>query len=164
MIAPSSAERASPSRSFAARFGSAPHSAIALLGRVSIAAVFWQSGQTKVQGLQIDLVRGRYEFGWPRWADSTLELFREEYRLPVVAPETAAVLATAAEHLFPILIVVGLATRLSALVLLAMTAVIQVFVYPAAYPTHGVWATVLLLLVWGGAGRLSLDHLIARRA
>jgi putative oxidoreductase len=69
-----------------------------------------------------------------------------------------------AEHLFPVLILVGLATRLSAAALLVMTLTIQVFVYPGAYPTHGVWAAVLLYLMKQGAGPISLDHLIGRRA
>jgi putative oxidoreductase len=140
-----------------------PHSLIALLARFSIAAVFWKSGQTKVEGFAIDLVEGRFELGWPRLADSAVALFRDEYKVPLVPPETAALLATFAEHVFPLLILIGLATRLSALGLLLMTAVIQTFVYPDAYPTHGVWATVLLYLMARGAGVVSLDHLIARR-
>ncbi|MBM3557825.1 MAG: DoxX family protein, partial [Alphaproteobacteria bacterium] len=141
-----------------------PEGLIALVGRISIAAVFWKSGQTKIQGLAIDLVEGRFEFGVPRFADSTVELFRDEYRLPLISPDFAAALATLGEHLFPILILLGLATRVSALALLFMTLVIQVFVYPGAYPIHGVWAAVLLFLMKFGAGTLSLDHWIARRA
>lgn len=140
-----------------------PHWLIALLGRVSIAAVFWKSGQTKVQGFAIDLLDGRVELGLPRFADGTLDLFREEYRLPLLPPEWAALMATVAEHVFPILLLLGLATRLSALALLGMTIVIQVFVYPGAYPLHGVWATVLLYLMARGGGALSFDHLLARR-
>lgn len=139
-----------------------PHGLIALLGRFSIAAVFWKSGQTKVEGLAIDLIEGMFQIGWPRLSDSALALFREEYRLPLIPPELAAPLAAFAEHLFPILLLVGLATRFSALALLGMTAVIQIFVYPAAYPTHGTWAAVLLYLVARGPGALSLDHAIAR--
>lgn len=144
-------------------FGCIPHSLIALLGRFSIAAVFWQSGQTKIEGLAVNLLTGEFSLGWPRLAGSTVFLFREEYQLPLVAPETAAVLAATAEHLFPVLILLGLATRLSALALLIMTAVIQLLVYPGAYATHGVWAAVLLYLMVQGAGRLSLDQLIRRR-
>jgi putative oxidoreductase len=142
-------------------FAAIPHALIALLARFSIAAVFWKSGQTKVQGFQIDPIAGIYEFGWPRFADSTVLLFTEEYKLPILPPELAALLATIAEHVFPVLILIGLATRLSAFALLAMTAVIQIFVYPAAYPTHGVWAAVLLMLMWRGAGAFSVDHLLA---
>ena len=140
-----------------------PHSLIALVARFSIAAVFWKSGQTKIQGLAIDIVNGSFELGWPRLSDSAVDLFRDEYKVPLLAPETAAVLAAVSEHMLPLLILLGLATRLSALGLLAMTAVIQLFVYPDAYPTHGVWAAVLLLLMARGAGVLSVDHLIARR-
>lgn len=140
-----------------------PHSVIALLGRFSIAAVFWKSGQTKVEGFAVDFVEGTWSLGWPRLADSTIDLFRYEYNLPFIPPEIAAPLAAFAEHLFPILLLVGLATRFSALVLLIMTAVIQVFVYPDAYPTHGVWATVLLYLIARGPGVIAIDHWVARR-
>ncbi|MFN4021525.1 DoxX family protein [Hydrogenophilus thermoluteolus] len=140
-----------------------PHSVIALLGRFSIAAVFWKSGQTKVEGFAVDLVEGTWSLGWPRFADSTIDLFRYEYNLPFIPPEIAAPLAAFAEHLFPILLLVGLATRFSALALLIMTAVIQIFVYPDAYPTHGVWATVLLYLIARGPGVIAIDHWVARR-
>lgn len=143
--------------------GAIPDSLIAALGRFSIAAVFWKSGQTKVQGFAIDIVNGEFTFGMPRLSDSVVELFRSEYRLPLVPPELAAPLAAFAEHLFPLLILIGLATRFSALALLVMTLTIQLLVYPDAYPTHGVWATVLLFLVAKGPGVLSLDHCIARR-
>jgi len=140
-----------------------PESLIALLGRFSIAAIFWKSGQTKIEGLAIDFISGEFQLGIPRLANSTLYLFREEYRLPLISPELAAHLAAFAEHLFPILLLLGLATRFSALALLCMTLVIQIFVYPDAYPTHGVWATVLLYLMARGPGKLSLDHWIASR-
>lgn len=140
-----------------------PHSLVALLGRFSIAAVFWKSGQTKVEGFAVDLVEGQFAFGIPRLADSAVALFRDEYRLPVVSPELAAVLAAVAEHALPVLLLFGLATRFSALGLLVMTAVIQVLVYPGAWPTHGVWAAVLLYLVANGPGVVSIDALVARR-
>ena len=140
-----------------------PDSLIALLGRFSIAAVFWKSGQTKVQGFAIDIVGGEFQFGMPRLSDSVVDLFRDEYRLPLVPPEIAAPLAAFAEHLFPLLILIGLATRFSALALLVMTATIQLLVYPDAYPTHGVWAAVLLFLIARGPGAVSVDRLIARR-
>jgi putative oxidoreductase len=140
-----------------------PHSLVALLGRFSIAAVFWKSGQTKVEGFAVDVVEGQFAFGMPRLADSAVALFRDEYRLPLVSPELAAVLAAVAEHALPALLLVGLATRFSALGLLVMTAVIQVLVYPGAWPTHGVWAAVLLYLVANGPGAVSVDALIARR-
>jgi putative oxidoreductase len=134
---------------------------LALLARVSMAGVFWRSGQTKVEGLQIDLVDGRFTLAWPRLAPQALDLFRDEYRLPLLAPELAAMLATWAEHLLPLALLLGLATRLSALGLLAMTAVIQLLVYPSAWPTHGAWAAALLLLVLRGPGAWSLDRWVA---
>lgn len=136
---------------------------IALLARWSIAAIFWKSGQTKIQGFSLDIVSGTFQLGWPQLSDSAVYLFRDEYRLPLLSPELGAMLAAFGEHLFPVLLLLGLATRFSALALLGMTAVIQVFVYPEAYPTHGVWAAVLLFLIARGPGPLALDALIARR-
>lgn len=146
-----------------ALLGRIPDSLIALLGRFAIAGIFWKSGQTKIQGLAIDIVSGDFSLGFPRLSDSALALFRDEYKLPLLPPELAAPLAAFAEHLFPLLILVGLATRFSALALLGMTATIQFLVYPDAWPTHGVWATVLLFLAAKGPGAFSLDHLVARR-
>lgn len=140
-----------------------PHSLIAFIARFSIAAVFWKSGQTKVEGLAIDLIDGTFQLGIPRLADSTIPLFQSEYHVPLLSPELAAYLAAFAEHFFPILILIGFATRFSALALLGMTLTIQLFVYPDAYPTHGTWAAVLLYLMARGPGKLSIDHLIARR-
>lgn len=142
--------------------GCIPDSLIAALGRFSIAAVFWKSGQTKVEGFAIDIVSGEYHFGVPHLTESALELFKSEYNVPLLSPEFAAPMAAFNEHFFPILILLGLATRFSALALLGMTAVIQIFVYPDAYPTHGVWAAVLLYLIAKGPGKISVDHLIAR--
>jgi len=143
--------------------GAVPDSLIAALGRFSIAAVFWKSGQTKVQGFAIDIVGGEFTLGVPQLSDSVIELFRDEYKLPLIAPEIAAPMAAFAEHLFPLLILIGLATRFSALALLVMTLTIQLLVYPDAWPTHGLWATVLIFLIARGPGILSLDHLISRR-
>ncbi|MDM8351107.1 DoxX family membrane protein [Pseudomonas sp. sp1636] len=140
-----------------------PYSLVALLARFSIAATFWKSGQTKIEGLAIDLVSGTFEFGLPQLSASAIPLFEEEYRLPLLPAELAAYLAAFSEHLFPLLILLGLASRFSALALLGMTLVIQLFVYPGAYPTHGLWAAVLLLLAAKGPGILAIDHLIARR-
>lgn len=126
-----------------------PYWFVGLVTRVSIAGVFWQSGQTKVDGFRV--------------TDSAIELFRSEYQLPVIDPAIGAHLAAFAEHFFPVLLVLGLATRFSALALFGMTLVIQIFVYPDAWPTHGTWAACLLLLMTRGAGLISLDHLIARR-
>lgn len=140
-----------------------PQSLIALLGRFSIAAVFWKSGQTKLDGFSVDLFDWHWQLGWPHLSASALTLFREEYRLPLIAPDLAAPMAAVAEHVFPLLLLIGLATRLSALALLGMTLVIEVFVYPDAYATHGTWAAVLLYLIATGPGKLSVDHWIARR-
>ena len=140
-----------------------PHSLIAFIARFSIAAVFWKSGQTKVEGLAIDLIDGTFQFGVPRLADSTIPLFQSEYHLPLLSPELAAHLAAFAEHFFAVLILIGFATRFSALALLGMTLTIQLFVYPDAYPTHGTWAAVLLYLMTTGPGKLSIDHLIVKR-
>lgn len=124
-----------------------PHDLLALVDRVAIGAIFWLSGRTKVDG-------------WLHVTDGAIELFRTEYRLPLLPPEIAAHLAAYAEHAFPILLVLGLFTRFAALALLGMTAVIQVFVYPDAWPTHLSWAGLLLYLVGRGGGRLSLDRLL----
>jgi len=126
------------------------HDALALATRVGVAAIFFYSGRTKVEGLLT-------------LTDSAYELFRTEYKLPFVPPEIAAHLAAYSEHLFPLLLVLGLFTRLSALALLGMTLVIQVFVYPDAWPTHLSWAALLLYLVGRGGGRLSLDQAMGVR-
>jgi putative oxidoreductase len=121
------------------------HDLIALAARFAIAGIFFLSGRTKVEG-------------WLAVTDEAVALFREEYRLPVIPPEIAAHLAAYAEHLFPILLVLGLFTRGAALALLGMTAVIQLFVYPDAWPTHLSWAALLLYLAGRGAGRVSMDR------
>lgn len=128
-------------------FEGIPHDVIAILARVIVGLVFWLSGRTKVDGFALK--------------SSTFFLFENEYKVPLIPPDIAAYLATAAEHVFPVLLWVGLATRLSATALLIMTLVIQIFVYPNAYVTHGLWAIGLLYLMKYGPGRLSLDHLIA---
>jgi putative oxidoreductase len=161
--APSASPLAAVVRSLVVLFSRIPHSLIAFVGRFSIAAVFWNSGQTKVEGLAINLVSGEFELGWPRLSDSAVALFADEYQLPLLAPTIAAPLAALAEHVLPILLLLGLATRLSAFGLLAMTLVIQLFVYPGAYSTHGTWAAVLLYLMARGPGVLSIDHWLARR-
>lgn len=117
-----------------------------LVARLGIAAIFFMSGRTKVEG-------------WLTLTDSTFELFRSEYNLPFMDPVVAAHVATYAEHLFPILLVLGLFTRVAALALLGMTLVIEVFVYPDAWSTHLSWAGLLLPLIAHGAGALSLDRL-----
>ena len=118
---------------------------VLLASRIGIGAVFFQSGRTKVEGLL-------------SVTDGAVGLFRDEYRLPLVDPALAAHAAAYAEHLLPLLLVLGLGTRFAALGLLAMTLVIQVFVYPDAWPTHLSWAAPLLLLAGRGGGLFSLDR------
>ena len=126
------------------------HDLLALAARFGVGAVFFYSARTKVEGLL-------------SVTDSAVELFREECKLPLVPPELAAHAAAYAEHLFPLLLFLGLATRASALALLGMTTVIQVLVYPSAWPTHLTWAAGLLYLAGRGAGRLSVDRAIGLR-
>ena len=140
-----------------------PNALIALAARVGIGATFWLSGQTKIEGLVLDPVGLQAQFGWPRVSEGALELFRTEYALPLIPPELAAPLAAFSEHLFPLMLLLGFGTRYAALGLLGMTAVIEIFVYPDAWPTHAVWAACLLYLVARGGGAISLDHLLARR-
>lgn len=146
-----------------ATFERIPHSLIAFIARFSIAAVFWLSGQTKIDGFVANFVSGDFVIGWPHINESALQLFQYEYNLPLIPPALAAPIAAMAEHVFPLLILFGLATRFSALALLGMTLVIQFFVYPGAYATHGTWAAILLYLMARGPGVFSIDHLIARR-
>lgn len=143
--------------------GQLPNTLLAFIARFSIAAVFWKSGQTKIEGLAIDIVSGTFTLGVPRLSDNAVFLFKEEYKLPILPPALGAALAALGEHILPILILLGLATRLSALGLLGMTMVIQLFVYPDAYATHGTWAAVLLYLMAHGPGKLSIDAWIASR-
>lgn len=139
-----------------------PHSLLALLGRFALAALFWKAGQTKVANFALDPFAGTWQIGWPRLADFAVELFASEYQLPFIAPAVAALLAATAEHVLALLLLLGLATRFAALGLLSMTLVIQLLVYPDAYPTHATWAAVLLYLLARGPGVFSLDHLLAR--
>lgn len=143
-------------------FARLPYAPLALLARVAIAAVFWKSGQTKVEGFAIDLVEGSFQLGWPRLSDTAVALFRDEYRLPLLPPELGALLAALGEHVLPVLLLAGLGTRFAAAGLLAMTAVIQLLVYPGAWPTHFTWAALLLMLMSQGPGAWSLDALLVR--
>lgn len=124
-----------------------PESLIALLLRVGIAVPFFLSGRTKVDGLMT-------------LSPSTEYLFAEEYRVPLLPPDLAAHLATYAEHLLPVMLVLGLLTRISALGLIAMTLVIQLFVVPTGWPTHLLWAGPLVYLLARGPGGWSLDRLL----
>ena len=123
------------------------HGMLALIARSAIASIFFLSGRAKVDGVLTI-------------SDGTYALFREEYKVPLLPPEFAAHMAAYAEHLFPVLLVLGLFTRLSALALLGMTVVIQIFVYPDAWPTHLSWAALMLYLIGRGAGPVSLDQVV----
>lgn len=123
-----------------------PTDLVQLAARVFVGVTFWLSARTKVEGLSIK--------------PSTFYLFEHEYALPLIPPDWAAVLATLGEHAFSVLIIAGLCTRLSAAGLLAMTAVIQIFVYPEAWVLHGTWGASLLAVLAYGPGRLSVDRLL----
>jgi len=128
---------------------SIPYSAVALVSRFALASVFWRSAQTKVNGFSI--------------REETFFLFREEYKVPLIPPDLAAYLATIGEHVFSVLLVVGLASRLSALGLFGMTMVIQLFVFPDGWPEHILWVALQLVIVARGPGAVSLDHLVWTR-
>ncbi|OTP66400.1 MULTISPECIES: DoxX family protein [Burkholderiaceae] len=121
------------------------HSLLAFIARFAIAAIFFMSGRTKVSGI-LTITPGTYE------------LFRTEYKIPIIPPEIAAHISAYSEHFFPILLVLGVFTRLSAFALLGMTTVIEVFVYPDAWPTHLSWAGLMLYLIARGGGTCSLDN------
>jgi len=123
-----------------------PYSALAVPLRLAVATVFWNSAMTKLDD----------------W-NAAVTLFAEEYKVPLLPPEVAAYIAVSVELSMPVLLVLGLLTRAAALVLLGMTTVIEVFVYPQAWPTHIQWAGMLLVLLCRGPGALSLDHLLWRR-
>jgi putative oxidoreductase len=119
---------------------------LALPLRFAVATVFWNSAMTKLAN----------------W-DTTLSLFADEYQLPLLPPEIAAYMATTVELATSILLVLGLLTRPAAFVLLGMTTVIEIFVYPQAWPTHIQWAAMLFVLLCRGPGALSIDHLLRKR-
>lgn len=123
-----------------------PYALLALPLRLAVATVFWNSAMTKLAN----------------W-DTALALFSDEYKLPLLPPDLAAHLAVSVELSTPVLLVLGLFTRPAALVLLGMTTVIEVFVYPQAWPTHIQWAAMLLLLLCRGAGTWSVDHWLRQR-
>lgn len=122
-----------------------PEWLIALICRLGAAGVFFMSGRTKVDGFLTI-------------TDSTYYLFESEYKLPLLSPVLAAHVATYAEHLFSVLLVLGLLTRISAGAFLVMTLTIQLFVYPDAWPTHLSWAGFLVYLIARGGGTMSLDR------
>jgi len=122
-----------------------PYSVLAVPLRLGVAWIFWSSAQVKL-------------INWVR----TIQFFTDEYRVPILPPEIAASMALAIEITCPILLVLGLFTRFAVIVLMAMTAVIQIFVYPEAWPTHLQWFAMMLVLLCRGAGTLSADHLLWR--
>lgn len=126
-----------------------PQSFISLFARVVVGLVFLKSGLTKIDGFHI--------------SDSAIFLFQEEYKLPFVNPWVAAHLATFNELVMSSLLIVGLGSRFAALVLLGMTLVIEIFVYPEAYVMHGLWAVALLTVIARGPGAVSIDHLVGTR-
>ena len=123
-----------------------PYALLAIPLRVAAAAVFWNSAMAKLAN----------------W-DTTISLFTDDYKVPILPPEVAAYMTTTIELTTPVLLVLGLFTRPTALILLGITTVIEVFVYPQAWPTHIQWAAMLLILLSRGAGELSIDHLLWRR-
>lgn len=123
-----------------------PYALLAIPLRIAVATVFWNSAITKLAN----------------W-ETALALFRDEYRLPLLPPELAAYMAVSIELTTPVLLILGLATRPVAFVLLGMTTVIEIFVYPQAWPTHIQWAAILLVLLCRGAGPLSVDHWLRKR-
>ena len=123
-----------------------PYSAVALASRFALASVFWRSAQTKVNGFSI--------------REETFFLFRDEYKVPLLPPDFAAYLATIGEHVFSVLLLVGLASRLSALGLFSMTMVIQLFVFPDGWPEHILWVALQLLIFARGPGVVAVDHLV----
>lgn len=149
MTAATSSARSVPNpiRRLFERIEAIPEGVLVLMARIALAGFFFRSGLTKISGFSI--------------APSTYALFAEDYRVPLLPPEAAAWLATGAELLCPVLLVIGLGTRPAALVLLGMTATIQLFVYPASWPDHLLWATGLLLILARGPGPFALDHRLA---
>ena len=131
---------------FNSAFDRIPHDLIAIIARIGVGTTFFRSGLTKIDGFGL--------------AQSTFYLFENEYKLPLISPQMAAYMGTAVELTMPLLLWSGLLTRFAALALLVMTLVIEIFVYPNAFDTHGVWAVSLLYLLKYGPGRFSIDHFI----
>ncbi len=128
---------------------------VILLVRITLAGIFWRSGRTKIEdGSLLTL------------SENTLYQFDDApfNNVPLLSPDLAAHLTLYAEHLFPVLLVIGLFTRMSALALLGMTLVIQIFVFPEAWwPVHSLWVALALILIVRGGGLLSLGAILAKR-
>jgi putative oxidoreductase len=122
-----------------------PLSIIQLAMRIGVGAVFFRSGLLKYNS---------WEF--------TVQLFRDEYKVPLLDPAIAAQLAMIQELSVPVFLFIGLATRVATLPLLAMIAVIQIFVYPNAWSDHLLWSSALVFILTRGPGVFSVDHLLAR--
>jgi len=122
-----------------------PYAALALPLRFAVATVFWNSGMAKLAN----------------W-ETTISLFTDDYQVPLLPPVLAANMALTIELTTPVLLILGLFTRATTLVLLGMTAVIEIFVYPQAWPTHIQWAAMLFVLLCRGAGKISLDGMLWR--
>jgi putative oxidoreductase len=122
-----------------------PLSILQTLARFAVAGVFFRSGMVKIAN----------------W-DLTVQLFQDEYRLPLLPPDLAAAMGASLELTFPVFLVLGLLTRIAVLPLLGMTAIIEIFVYPQNWPEHLTWATLMIFLLLRGPGIYSLDHLITR--
>lgn len=137
-------------RTLISRLEAVPLSVNGLICRFAVAGVFWRSGETKVHDFFVI-------------NDSTYDLFRDEYKIPVLPPEVAAVAATISEHLFSALLVIGLASRLSAAALFGMTLTIEIFVYPESWPDHLMWSAALIFIILRGPGVWSADHVIRKR-
>jgi putative oxidoreductase len=137
---------AKPIRTAFDALNAVPYDVIALIARAATFSVFIRSGTQKLSD----------------WS-ATLALFQNEYHTPVLPPLAAAYMATTLELGCSSLILVGLLTRVSTLLLLGMTATIQLFIYPDAWPTHIQWLAFMIVLVLRGPGRLSLDALIGPR-
>lgn len=141
-----------------------PEYLILFIARFSLAAVFWQSAQTKITGFSLDIISWHAHFSLPHLSDSAVYLFENEYHLPFVSPILAATLAAIGEHVFSALLLMGFFTRFAALGIAGMTMVIQLFVYPEAYPTQGTWLTIAMLLMYRGAGMVSVDYWLTRHS
>jgi putative oxidoreductase len=150
MTTPTSAPSDRPATSLVGRIlrglESVPYWLLALPLRFAVATVFWNSAMTKLAN----------------W-DTAVALFTDEYKVPLLPPGLAAYMVVTIEITSPVLLVLGLATRPAALVLLGMTTVIEVFVYPEAWPTHIQWAAMLLVLLCRGPGDLSVDRFVRKR-
>jgi len=122
-----------------------PHAVLALLARLALAAVFWGAGMLKMTNWQVSA--------------KTFEEFAS-YNIPVLPPELAAYLATGVEHVTPVLMIIGLATRAAGGAMLGVIAVIFIFVHQDEWPAFCIWSSAIIFLLTKGPGVLSLDHLI----